>query len=118
MKKYQVNFITKEIIATKKFLKQAEMFGSPEYRELIEVMKDLPNFTVRAREIYRPCNCVSYKGLTYDYMRRYLEENNVEQLEMFESLREIGYKYFEIKGWFLSVCAENNNNLETYLSAA
>lgn len=53
MKNYQINFETKEIIVTKKFLKQAGYLHSEAYRELITLMNELPNFTVRARMVYR-----------------------------------------------------------------
>lgn len=58
MKKgYAVKFETKEIIVTKRFLRDAEVFGTEEFKILLDLTKELPNFLVRTRRIQRNYNC-------------------------------------------------------------
>lgn len=104
MKNCVVNFVTKEIIVSKKFLKKAESFHSEEYNEMLALMNELPNFTIKTKEVCRR-NCKSmYKGLTYAAMRKYLMMNSSEHLETFEQLMNYGCSYFQVREWFLRTC--------------
>lgn len=104
MKNCVVKFETKEIIVTKNFLKQAEEFHSQAYYELLTLMKELPNFTIKTKEVRRT-HCKSiYKGLTYAAMRKYLMMNGSEHLETFEQLLSYGCSYFQVREWFLRTC--------------
>ena len=104
MKNCVVNFVTKEIIVSKKFLKKAENFHSEEYNEMLALIKELPNFTIKTKEVCRR-NCKSmYKGLTYATMRNYLVMNSSEHLETFEQLMNYGCSYFQVRQWFLKTC--------------
>ena len=104
MKNCVVKFETKEIIVTKKFLKNAEDFRSEEYREMLALMKELPNFTIKAREVCRTHYKSNYKGLTYNAMRNYLMMNGCEHLETLEKLIGYGCSYFQVREWFLRTC--------------
>ena len=48
-----IKFETKEIIVTKKFLKAAEVFGSEEFEILLHLTKELPNFHIREKIVYK-----------------------------------------------------------------
>lgn len=48
-----IKFETKEIRVTKKFLKAAEVFGSEEYETLLQLIKNLPSYTIRVNTVYR-----------------------------------------------------------------
>lgn len=49
----KVNFETREIIVTKKFLNSAETVGTEEFEILLRLTKELPQFHVRQNMIYR-----------------------------------------------------------------
>ena len=106
MKNYAVKFESKEIVVTKKFLKCAEDFHSAEYREMLALMKELPNFTIKVREVCRTHYKSSNKGLTYNAMRNYLMMNGCEHLETFEKLIGYGCSYSQVKEWFLRTCPD------------
>ena len=50
---YKVDFMMQEIIVTKKFLKAAEEYGTPEYSLLVSLKKELPMFHIRQKVVYR-----------------------------------------------------------------
>lgn len=104
MKNCVVNFVTKEIIVSKKFLKKAESFHSEEYNEMLAIMNELPNFTIKTKEVCRIHKKSMYKGLTYAAMRNYLMMNSSEHLEEFEKLLNYNCSYFQVKQWFLKTC--------------
>lgn len=72
------------IIMDKTFSKLAENARSKEYSILQSVRKDYPDYIVTKREIKKNSAQEHYKGLTYDYMRRYIstheEEDSAEMI--------------------------------------
>ena len=101
---------------TKKFANAAKNYGTVEYRELQEVRKDYPNYKIVTRTVAKKSD--SYKGLTLDYMEKYLQKReNKDLLVAFYSKcgkDENGKKvelapvepYGKIKKWFLDNNAE------------
>ena len=49
----KIEFTTKEIVVSKKFLKEANIFGSEAYNSLFQALKDFPDFTIRVKQIKR-----------------------------------------------------------------
>ena len=97
---------------TKAFEKAASRFGSQEYNLLREACNDNPNFRVVV--IKRKSSSVSFKGLTYEYMEKYIMAHDDEEktiMAKFEDLRGTSadaeeafadsLTYGEIKAWFL-----------------
>ena len=104
-----------QIIINSGFAKMADRYGSKEYRMLQKCRDDYPTFKVITRTINKKPNKESYKGLTYDYMRSYIEAhcpNPTIALAYFEELllrgkcRKEGYTYGKIKKWFLNTFPE------------
>lgn len=100
------------IIMSRTFAERSAYPGTPEYKLLQETRRDYPDFTVVRREIKKNPNMEHYKGLTYEYMRWYIEtyerkENLQIMLEAFDKMQNIAKchssskRYPAIKRWFL-----------------
>ena len=96
-------FYSKGIIEiTKAFEKKAGNVGSSEYNELTKVMKEFPTFKLKITES-KGSN--GFKGMDYDFMRKYisLHENSEQNMADLETLIEKKLAYGEIKQWFVSM---------------
>lgn len=115
-----VRFATKTILLKSKFAKKAAYIGTQEAATLQKVLRDYPDYEIVIHQINKKDTQEHYKGLTYDYMRRYI--NNHEDAESKKTvLNELahkieiskchsdGYRYSEIKKWFLDMYPEIKN---------
>ena len=97
---------------TKTFAQKAARIGSPEYYELLKARQENPSCTV---EIKQTKSKDSFKGLTYDYMKKYIlahDDAEGSNMAVFNELRGNGEEaeeakadslsYGEIKMWFLN----------------
>lgn len=109
-----INSKNRTIELTKTFATASSKFGTPEYDQLQQARSHYPNYKVvtiarKAPKSDKP----SYKGLTYEYMEKYIlshdnaEENMAEYMELRgiseegeEALAE-SFNYQEMKDWFL-----------------
>ena len=75
---------------TKKFEREAQRYGSDAYKELQEARRDYPSFRVVVKSSSRK-NKDSFKGLTYEYMEKYISLHDREHVIMgeFKILRGI-----------------------------
>lgn len=125
-----INAATNTIEMTKEFARKAKYFGTDEYNMLQVARKDYPTFSVTTKKTKSKEN---YKGLTLDYMKKYIElhpqtlelEDGTE-MEAIEVLRtlvgldENGEKiedaetasYGEIRAWFFGCYPEVKNKKE------
>ena len=110
------NIINKSIEMTKTEAKAAGKFNTPEYNELMELMKNFPTFRIdvvkaTTKKVDR------FKGLSYDYMKKYIKSHDESKMATFYELcgqDENGNKvemaavatYGEVKMWFLTKCPE------------
>ena len=103
---YTINAAKKEIIITKKFEKAANVIGSNEYKDLVTLMKDFPEFSIKVKEIKKKANKKTYNGLTLDEMRRFIGTRSEEELILFERVVVIAKhkkgSYAITKKWFLN----------------
>ena len=117
-----INAKNRTIELTKTFATASSKFGSPEYEQLQMARKDYPNYKVvtitrKAPKSDKP----TFKGLTYEYMEKYIkshdnaEENMAEYMELRgiseegeEALAE-SFNYQEMKDWFLDKYPEIAN---------
>ena len=113
----KIDFDNNIILMDRTFAKKAEDTNSNEYIRLQQVRKDYPNFKVMKRTIRKNPNKNVHKGLTYDYMVRFIlehetQEEAAEVLKEFKELRLIsechgrGLRYPTIKKWFLAAYPE------------
>ena len=104
---------------TKTFAQKAARIGSPEYYELLKARQENPSCTV---EIKQTKSKDSFKGLTYEYMAKYIKAHDDKEgsnMAVFNELRGKGddaegamadsMSYGEIKLWFLDTYPEIKN---------
>lgn len=117
-----INAKNRTIELTKTFATASSKYGTQEYIDLQEVRKDYPNYKVvtitrKATKSDKP----TFKGLTYEYMVKYIkshdnaEENMAEYMELRgiskegeEALAD-SFNYQEMKDWFLDKYPEIAN---------
>lgn len=106
------NIINKSIEMTKTEAKAAGKFNTPEYNELMELMKNFPNFRINVVKATTK-KVDRFKGLSYDYMKKYIKRHDESKMATFYELcglNENGNKvemaaaatYGEVKMWFLT----------------
>ena len=107
-----INMKKNAIEMTKKFAAAAAKFGSDEYLDLQTARRDYPTFKVVTISRKTSAQKESYKGLTYEYMERYIQKHDVGQqsgMAEYKMLRGLDdenpvanpYSYMEMKDWFL-----------------
>lgn len=106
-----INNKARTIEMTKKFEKAASRFGSDEYKTLQEARKDYPTYKVVVKSSASKSK-ESFKGLTYEYMEKYIAAHDEDKSIMaeYEMLRATSDEakealaeacsYQEIKAWF------------------
>ncbi len=129
MTNIRINERKRIIEVTKAFAKEASKFGTEEYSNLQEVRRDYPNFKVVTKKTASKSN--GFKGLTLDYMAKYIAEHDTDNKVMTEFNILCGKdhegnkvefaeaaSYGEIKKWFLNTypeIGEFHNKLENIL---
>jgi len=109
----KVDFLNNKIIIDKTFMKNASNARSDEYTLLERTMGNHPTFPVVVREIKKNPKKESYKGLTYAYMRKYIdtvEQNEETRLAVHAEMDRMilisqchsqTHRYPVIRKWFL-----------------
>ena len=106
---FEIDFTNQKIILTKTFAAKAGSdTDSFEYRELMKVRGNFPDYQIELREIKKKVGKQTYARLTYDNMKLYLDtvfgENSAESralaaiIKASESQRG---RYAYVKRWFL-----------------
>jgi hypothetical protein len=99
---------------TKKFAAAARKFGTKQYRDLQEARRDYPNFKVVTVTRKATAKKNTFKGLTYEYMKMYIEKHDDDDKSImaeYKMLRGLtdeaeevlaeSFTYLEMKDWFL-----------------
>ena len=105
---YNIDYITETITVTKKFLKAASVYNSPEYKLMKEIRADYPTFKFAEKEIAKKAGKTTHKNLTFETMREHIilcEGKESTILEQYDYLMQL-YKthagrYAKIKAWYL-----------------
>lgn len=112
MTKVTVNRKNNTIVITKAFEKKASVYGSTEYQMLKDVQNDNPGFTIEIKGAKNKRE--AFKGLTYEYMEKYIAAKDKDGTIMaeYEMLRGISKEakallvepatYHEMKVWFFN----------------
>ena len=110
----KINFEKKTIEMTKAEAKEASVYGSKEYKEMLKIRAELPEFTFTViTPVRRKANhSVDHlKGLDFDFMRTYIKtygsEEQLAKLDSFRAHKKDGLKvkaegYGKVKKWFLN----------------
>lgn len=103
----------KKIRLPKAFAKASGKYGSEEYKLLMKMKKVLPNYDVIVEEPKSRKPRDNYKGLTYQYMRNYIdivEENaetrlavhaEMDRMILISQCHSQTHRYPVIRKWFL-----------------
>ena len=115
-----INHNKKLLIMDRTFAKNALNTKSEEYRHLQAVRKDYPDYEVVQKKIKINSNKQTYNGLTYDFMKWYINkyaiaEKKAKTLATLEHMIDISrcqskaHRYPVIKAWFLEQFSEIAN---------
>ena len=99
---------------SKKFAKAASVFGSREYKQLQEVRRDYPDFSVVTVSRKTTGKKETFKGLTYEYMEMYIQKHDDDTKSIMAEYLMLRGKtdeaeealaksctYLEMREWFL-----------------
>lgn len=102
----KINNRNNTIEMSKKFAAAASRYGTTEYMDLQSARRDYPNYKVVIKKTTAKKD--SCKGLTYDYMEKYIKSHDNsagEMLSLYNEKRAAGGTSFRaygiIKKWFL-----------------
>ena len=96
---------TNTFTLTKKLFNASCKYGSEEYKFVEELKKEQCGCQIKVSESKRTTKNDGYKGLTFDYMRDYInkfDSNNNEAKNELETLIAEKANYLDIKNWFLN----------------
>ena len=110
MKGINVNFGSKRIEMTKSFAHGAGQYGSDEYKALVEIRKEFPDYKLVVKTPAKK-STPTFRGMTYENMEKYILAHEPSLLPEFYTLTgkaengneftESAY-YGEIKQWFIT----------------
>ena len=105
-----INFTNNTIEMTKTESKAASKFGSDRYKQLQEARRDYPTNAVVIKAASSKKE--SLKGLTYDYMEKYIEKHDDDDRSVMEEYKMLrgntedvlakSVSYGDVKEWFLA----------------
>lgn len=102
--------VTNTITISKGFYEASKEFGSEEQKELAAIKNGFPNMIIAVKSKRSGCRKSDFKGLTYDYMRRFIRNMDRDNIVTFEDVishyEDFGYKagklYHCVREWFLN----------------
>ena len=102
----KIDHVFKKIILGKGFYKKQFDITSIEYAKLCEVVQMFPEYEVSVKSIKKNPHKEAYKGLTYEYMERYISVKGAitdrQEYDNMRLLAECHSKRFPVlKQWFL-----------------
>ena len=110
MKAIVIDYAHSSISISSAFAKKAFTPGTEEYRQLIAVRKDFPEFRLVTRKFKANTKQEHYRGLTYDFMREYISTHEKDAERVLAELdnqiditkcHSLGKRYPTVKAWFL-----------------
>lgn len=110
-----INYTSMTIEMTKAESKAAGKVGTEAFKEMLSLMQQFPNYKILVVTRTATKKSCDYKGLTYDYMEKYIQAHDNEgqsikaeydalrgnTAEAIDALAE-SCSYQEIKKWFLN----------------
>ena len=116
MKKINIDHSKKAIIIPKGIAKKASTFGTEEYNAFIAVRETFPGYEISVRTVNRTPSRKdskdSLRGLTYEYIERYLNKYGTDDQKLEynllrnpvhdDGLESKPKSYIDIRKWFLT----------------
>ena len=115
-KYFTVDFQEQTIIGSKSTIEKAGRIGSPQYKELCEVIEAHPTFEIAEKVVNVKKKKATYKGLSFENMRDYIktQPDSKMNLAKFEAVKRIAKAknslYPHTKKWFLSTFPSYKEN--------
>lgn len=114
----KINYAKKTITLTKSEMKAAQIYGTDEYKALVDAQRTFPDFTVVVKTPASKRD--NFKGLTRDFMKDYILKHDDEEhsvMAEFNTLCGLDDKgekkgfaavasYGELRMWFLNTFPE------------
>ena len=110
----RINLTERTIALTKKEMTAASRYGSDAYKELQNARRDNPGFEIVTITRMVKTQRETYKGLTYEYMEKYIKTHDDEKGTIWreykicrgkpldeKDLIPVPYTYREMREWFL-----------------
>lgn len=116
----KIDLVHGTLTISKSFEKRAQVYGSPEFKELSDKIAKYPDFEIKVKEITSNSNKKTYKGLTYNNMVAFIKEqpNASELIEEFEHQKRLSViaknKYRYLVNWFKSACFNSEEEFEKF----
>ena len=110
MKKYDIDYINETVTLSAAFLHKASKLGTTEYKEMLELRRNLPGFQFQKAEAAKKTSNKN-KNLTYKNMREYIVTiaeskeasaallDEMKKVEALSKVQTNPYKY--VQAWFL-----------------
>ena len=128
-REYKIDYISEKITVSKKFLKAAGVYNSPEYKLMKELRADYPAFAFEEKKIDKKAGKVTHKNLTFEKMHEHLvirfgkDSDTVKRYDyLMEFYKTHAGRYAKIKSWYLEQCkdeyAVENETSETSAETA
>ena len=105
---FSYDFTRKAIVASKTTIKKTRNPENPEYKVLMRMLAEHPDFCVAEKKIDKKDGKQTYKGLTFTRMADYIQmqANSKDEIKKYEAVRRIakikGSEYALTKKWFLN----------------
>ena len=115
-KNFQYDFVNKAIIGSKSAINRANKGLAPEFKELCEMIKAQPTFTVSIKVIEQKEGKEKYHDLTFKRMEIYisLQSDKEKKLAEYRAIRNVakakGAQYPLTKKWFLKTYPKYKNS--------
>ena len=109
----KINYTSMTIEMTKAESKAAGKVGTEAFKEMLSLMQQFPNYKIQVIARASTKKSCEYKGLTYEYMEKYIKAHDEDQsiMKEYQMLRGLTSEaqdaladsctYQEIKNWFL-----------------
>ena len=105
------------ITITKEFANKANVVGSEEYRTLVRLRQDFPNYSITTKAIKKNASKRKYTNLTYEKMMLYIEltyHKDSPEYSTFFRVKKLASthagQYAFVKKWFLSSFPDYNTS--------
>ena len=109
-----INYTSMTIEMTKAESKAAGKVGTEAFKEMLSLMQQFPNYKIQVATRAATKKSCDYKGLTYDYMEKYIQAHDNEEKSIMAKYMDLrgeseeakdaladSCSYKEIKKWFL-----------------
>lgn len=117
--KYRVNHSDKTVTVSPKFMKDAGILDTPEYKTMLRIREDNPSYEIVCEGNKQATKKNSYRNLTIDNMEIFIRNSQDDprdlkaRLDEFNTVKELAKsqasKYAYIKKWFLRTYGKEYN---------